>query len=620
MAGQVKITFTGGSLLGEERTIQLDGFAMLGRSHSATVRLKEPDVSGRHLEFRAEADGVYAVCLSRNGFTLNGGAVSEGDSRKISVDDVVMLGSRVRFRVDAVLDDSRDDVPEVSTFATRAADPGATATIATQFAKADEVPVPEGATFATMMADASVIAAAGASAESLRGSVEETPLDEANSVSAPAPAPVARPPLDDSPTQDEGDNVETSVDAAADFGLPPYSPDDQPTGSRTGLSDGETVEMKTRQASMDEIFRMKRMLELKKRFRMKMIVFAAFALFSMLGVIVYSRWPRQEQYLTNPVSPGSNDSDFASFVVKSRSGSVDLEVKYPKSPGMIVRESESGIEVSTMTGRDRDVPFRLSFAKRSDLWQLRHSLGEAAEREMDALCGAGYVFFRADDDKYMTAEERSGFFFFEILHKGWCRILTQRGTRFFRKEFTRTEGDMKWHGLLIVFRNGTYVYRLLREIPDSQWARGKYLLREFPNLALYPGFLRRHWESPGEAGLKNSAAPAELRARVRELLDKGWPADWGEITMCTDTLVVKSFEGSKEDREMASSLLAEFRKAKDNAYRLFENRYRIAVSNENKKDVEDVFNACYGAFGNDPLDMRSRSVNDPKEWSCQLSR
>ena len=68
MANEVKITFTGGSLLGEERVLSLETPVLIGRSHSADVRLKEPDVSGRHIELQWVAGGVNAKCLSQHGF------------------------------------------------------------------------------------------------------------------------------------------------------------------------------------------------------------------------------------------------------------------------------------------------------------------------------------------------------------------------------------------------------------------------------------------------------------------------------------------------------------------------------------------------------------------------
>ena len=125
MASQIRITFTSGSLLGEERILALDEPAVLGRSHSAAVRLKEPDVSGKHIEFRDEVDGVSAFCLSRNGFTLNGSIVAEGESRKLRADDVLTLGARVRLRIDTVIAGSAASfaADDEATFATRAYEP-----------------------------------------------------------------------------------------------------------------------------------------------------------------------------------------------------------------------------------------------------------------------------------------------------------------------------------------------------------------------------------------------------------------------------------------------------------------------------------------------------------------
>ena len=628
MVREMKITFTGGMLLGEERTLPVESPILLGRSHSADIRLKEADVSGKHVEIRSSEAGLYATCLSRHGFQWNGLDIAEGESQRLSPGDVVSLGSRVRFRIDGI-SDAAAPTHDSGTLATRAA-VTADGTMATQA-------ILSGSTFATV--PMGVVEDLPSDIEAApRGSLEESPVTDSDSMSAvprmpqqrvssaspemplqpssPAPTAVQSPAptvvpsvVDDSPTED--DPLPSPQAAPMDFSTPP---DDMPTGTDTGSGGGETVEMKTRQASMDEIFRMKRMLETKRRFRRRMVGLAFFFFVSMLGAVVFVRWPRSEKWLSNPTLPGKEEADFASYVVKSKSGNVDMEVKYPRNDQMSVQESDVGLDVSTFTGRDRDVPFRLSFVRRIEDRQLHLSLTDAASEEVKELGEKGYVFFRADDDAIMP-EELDGHFFFELLYPGWCQVQTQRGTIIFRREFVRTDGAMKWHGILLVLRNGRTVYRLLREIPDSCWTRGKFLLRGVPNLALYANFLRRHWESPGDAVLLKGRRVDELIVEVRHLLDRGWVEDWSAISVRIDTLIVMTFNGTLDERKRAFSLLDEFRKAKDKEYRAIENRYFIAQKERDKAGVADTFKKCCGAFGDDSTDLRSRKVNNPKEWS-----
>ena len=623
MASQIKITFTGGSLLGEERTLSLGAPALLGRSHSASVRLKEPDVSGQHLEFRDEPDGVHAVCLGRNGFDLNGTVIPEGESRKVGIGDVLTLGSRVRLRIDAVFagasagsDAGADSDSE--TFATRVFEPDATATVATQFARPDEIAAASAdETFATALADADAVASAPAS---LRGSMDEAPIDEADSVSAMTPphlhAPIS--PADENPTQDE--SATSSVDAAADFGVPDEAADAPTTGSATGLSDGETVEMKTRQASMDEIFRMKRMLEAKKRFRIRMVGFAALVFFVVLGTITFVNWPREERYLSHPTKPGTDIPDISTYEVRSESGSLEMEVDYPNAPGMSKSESASGIEIATFTGKKRNVPFRLSFVRRSDSAQLRLSLAECADAEVKDLKRRGYMFLDSDADSDIDEESRSGFLFFEEEYEGSCAVKMQHGTRFFRHEYVREEGGMKWHGILILLRDRIVVYRLMREIPEDAWTRGGYLVRVDPNINLTDGFLKNRWESSGSFGTVSLNDFDSQAESVRLQLDRGRVGDWSRIGKKIDMLMAMSFSGSADQRKTARNLLDRLRKMKSNLYNEFRMQYEIGLKERNETKMRQAFEACRGAFGGDNLDLRSRRINDPEEWSCQLRR
>ena len=96
----MKIVFTRGSRAGEEISLDMSSPILIGRSHAATVRLTEPDISGRHIEIVVDADGVCAVSLGgHSGFVVNGKTVEKGSSRVLATGDEVSIGSNVRFRV-----------------------------------------------------------------------------------------------------------------------------------------------------------------------------------------------------------------------------------------------------------------------------------------------------------------------------------------------------------------------------------------------------------------------------------------------------------------------------------------------------------------------------------------
>ena len=620
MANEIKITFTDGSLLGEEIVVPLGAPVLIGRSHSADVRLKEADVSGKHIELQWANGGVNAKCLSRHGFQWNGLDIAEGEVQRLSPRDVVTLGSRARFRVDGVSKGGAEESSkpeEGATLATRALTADATA--ATQFMQSGEE------TFATRMGDVTLPSDIEMAP---RGSMKESPVTDADSVIA-VPPPTHVPssaentptiPPDDAPTADDPPPPpvasQPQQDAPADFSIPP---EEAPTGTETGLSgEGETQEMKTRQASMDEIFRMKRMLEAKKRFRRKLLTFSLLAFVALLATIVFVSWSRPEENLSQPVADGTDKPDICQYVVKSPSGGIDMVMDYPNDPRMKVSESPDGIDVSTYTGRDRDAPFRLSFTRRSDMRQYHLSLAESAAQEMAALEKNGYVFLADKDDAHFDSESRDGFLFYEQETPQSCQIPVQQGTRFFRREYQREDGSVKWHGVMILLRDRDVVYRLLREVPDDLWPRARSLFLVDPNLALYAGFLRRRWESPGDAALAGITANASLARSVPVLLKRGLTVDWPRVAREIDALVVSAATGSAESRKQADELLKDFRNIRDRLYFELESRYRNARINGSEDEMNAAYQACRDVFEFDSSDLRSRKVCDPKEWpECQ---
>ncbi len=535
---------------------------------------------------------------------------------------MVSLGSRARFRVDDISRGGAEQGDDASTTATRAFTAGGTE--ATQFAQPG---MTGGGTFATRMAGETLPSDIDSAP---RGSLEESPVTDSDSFAGIPPPPRAAEPeltatvvpaaeavatLDDAPTADDPPDEPfqpAQQDAPADFSIPS---DDAPTGTDTGLSGGgETVEMRTRQASMDEIFRMKRMLEAKKQFRRKLIGFAMLSIAALVATFVFVTWHRPEKELTFPHMTGTDKLDLAKHEIRSPSGAIDMYVYHPNDPRMKVSETKDDIDVATYTGRDRDAPFRLSFSRRTDRRQYRLSLADSAKQEMDALAKKGYVFMAAHHDAHLDPDSRAGFLFFEQETPQACQAKIQQGTRFFRREYLREEGGVKWHGMMTLLRDRDVVYRLLREVPDDLWPRAIRLFQADPNLILCPGFLRRRWESPGDAALADIVADERLERAVADALESRRTVDWPRITREIDALMVAAADGAPDMRKRAASLLASFRKRKDALYLELENRHHRAHLNGDKADMDDSAKKCQGVFESDPSDLRSRKVFDPKEW------
>lgn len=557
MATQLRMTFTSGGNLGEDFRLDLDVPRLLGRTHKAdvVVNASDGDVSGRHLEFVSDGAGAAVRCLSRHGFKLNGEDVGLDEQRPLWKGDEIRIGRRVRIRVDSIGPSGADAEVASDTFATRVADES---------------------TFATH-----------ATAPSPTGTLVETPVGDAKSI-----APTSFTALGAAMDADAA----TAQDATSGGGAEAQSLPGGDAQSFSGTSDGETQVMSTRAGNMDVIRAIAEEKARVRNFRQRMLTLSAFGALAVLGVLVYWRWPSSERWLSHP-------QPIVQHAVKDSVGRTRLFVDYPRSSRTRTSDrANGGIDVETYTGKSSTVPFRLSLDVRRDASELDLSLEDSVNRELAGLVRQGYVFETVGTD--------GGFGFFEWDYPKSCENGgTQRGVRFFRREFTRSDGAGQWHGMLIYFRDADTAYRLLREIPDPEWPRGQWLLREDPNLALYASFLSNQWESPGAQALADysSRDPSGLLKAVDAALARNLPSEWRETALMIDALMLVGMRGNAAIRAEAVGRLERLRKAK----RLF---YDECTARRDCGDREEASARCWGAFGNDAGDLRARRLSNPAEW------
>ena len=521
---KITLTFTGGRQLGDTRTLDLSAPAAVGRSSKAQLRIDDPSnkTSGQHFNIRATDSGVEAVCLGKAGMKVGGRSLVSGDAVALSRGALIELPDGSKLRVDAIsAGDASDET--VLMMDERPTGTGATAfpTAATAYGET------KSATGATVFQTGATAFPTGATAFP------------------------------------NGATAATAYGGAMDAATGPSgaSDSDSPTYDAPSFAGGQTIAGKTRIGNEIEI---RRILERQKReqsFRQKLKSLAIAGAVALVALVVWWRWPTEERWLSHP-------RPIAQHALKDEVGRVEMVVDYPDSGSAHVsRRGDGGIEVLTVTGKRRDVEFRLLFdCRRKEDAQLRLSLEDAAAREVSDLANKGFEFSSPDDDIQLAPGERSGFFFFERKYPLSCEVETLRGVRFFMREFVRSEGGRRWHGILIFFRNGDTAYRLVREIPDGEWERGKKLLRADPNLALYATFLNGQWESPGERALFLERKREDLRQSVDCGLMRKNPSEWERIGREIDTLVVMSWNASAEERRDARQLLEKFRSQSDVFY------------------------------------------------------
>lgn len=609
MADVLKITFTGGDKeLGDDQTLSLAQPILVGRSHTANIRLAEEDVSGRHLLITRESDGIWVENLSKGSRTLvNGQVFASGERRPLAVGDVISMGRRARFRIDAAGESSAASAAKDATLATGFTRPtasatsawadGTRATVATHLTTTATQTTRGPETLATTAFDSDTADVLEGTVPSAEDDDETGPLPFDGETDTRALGPV--PPS-------SADSVTTGVSPADD-----RSTDGDPDS-------GLTQEMKTRPMLQDEIARQKWLYEQRKKFRQLLISFSTLLFLSLLGTVVWLQWPKKERVLSVPQVTATKECDLDNYTMKNAEGPVFL-VDFPRDGRMTKKEDAegAGIEVSTFTGRDRDVPFSLKASRTASADELMLSLAASADAQKKRLAAReGYVFLS-------PADWPAGEFFFESAYPVSCHSpRLMRGSRFSRSEYEIIRSGRKWHGVWFWFRDGETAYQLQHEIPESEWVRGASLLRKDPNLEFYPDFLEQRWESPGREGLVRGADVNQLLTSVSDELALVEPrvVNWPWVKQALDTLMVRTWQASPGEQKRVRDLYARFRKQQDVKYLRFRVQFENAktLGSDGVARMQEVRENCRSVFGEDRSDRRFELINDLENWSCQV--
>lgn len=575
MDGIWRLTAIGGAENGMSFELSADREMLVGRTHSADVRLTEGDVSGRHLRIFTR-DGVPMVVSDTKTSTtqLNGRELGNGEEAVVAAGDVLSLGKRIRLRIDEAPASVASASPEDSvTGATRWTEsefsvPVATLqeeTVATRFADMDET-VALGAT--ASFASSPVLG----QDETIATSFHSTGHRE---MSLPAETTVS----------DTGHGGFATLDSA-------MANDDGETevlgGSYDFNDEGKTVAAETQVAPAEliEELRRKDMRKQKGRRAFVALAMAVFAGF-MVALWFLTRSDVEADSMAFPKKPDGSP-DVARYFLKDDSGRNLLYVDYPRNPKMSITESPDGAGVSVVSfmGRDRDVPFFLQIDAQKRPEELEIDLMTSLKRWFSRMeaSGQGLIF-----DERMKDEVRQQFF--EDVYPTCCELPNcLYGVKFVRFDYKRARSDAGkdvWHGVALYFRLGDTVYVHRREIPEFYWARGGYRIMKDPNIAIFSNFTESYWESPGISDLPVNKSSAELMAIVRASLAKERASDWRFVKKSIDALLVKSWRNDPKTRDLALGCLRQFRDVLKVYYYQKYNAYANAKSNRfDKKAVK----------------------------------
>lgn len=670
MSDKLCITFTGGSRLGDEVVVAFGRGVLVGRSHVAQIRVMESDVSGKHLEIFKDGGGFAVRNLSRFGSTVDGVVLSDGSTASVRVGSVIEIGAQVRFRIDALPRpggreahptpnagvDGGNTVGTIAPGETQATVFADGATVATRMGvlpSKDVVAVAVGSidesatidAFSTSDGGESVVSGAngGAAAANFgdEPETEDSPPSPAPSVPPSPPAVdfdrgedvVTAPLPPESPLDTlRGNPLDTMTDArgSTDFissdGVPqeagqpafgagqPVFGEDQSVTEADETSDGETQELNTRIGSLEEILDRKRQLDRKAAAKhWKFMGWLALVLVGLAVVWFANANRRNVTDVEGPFLP-DGELDVVDEDVLDAAGTPEVFLEYPRDDRMeVIRSADSNeVEVTSYLGRDRDVPFRIVFSKKRDAGELKISLVESFLRWESSLKEAGFAFA----PRYGRPLEIE---FWETF-SGWQEIEKPSGIPFVRSEYTRTMGEVIWHGFCYRLRCGDVVYSLRTEIPESYWKRGGYRLRRVPFMGLYRGFIDRQWDSPGPDGLLTNVSEDALVARIRHEFTANSTRTWATLEKMIDTLLMLTWGKETANAKSALAYLDDFQERKSQFYNERQFAYMTATRNDQEKRMRQIVEDCRAVFSVLRRERRYYLVNNAEVWPCQKVR
>lgn len=612
MSDKLRITFTGGERIGDTLDVDMVGGSVLvGRSHSAVVRLKEADVSGKHLEIVRTADGFRLRNLSRFGSKVDGKHLAEGEEAPLRRGSVVEIGARERFRVDALSSGGGDTTTGFMTEGGAATAAGGT--VATVYGGDDTVATRAGTlpTNIAAVSSASVEESATRDAFSVVGSSVSSAAEEAEPEGvlgiADDAATADNPPVD----PPFGDADETAHSSGFIATKPQgIAIDDEEQG------DGETQELRTRAGSIEEILERKRQLErnvTKKHWKFGMLV--TLFLVVLAGVWYFTASRKHVEDAEGPFR-ANGELDTAEIRVLDANGEELAFIEHPRDDrAEIVRSADSNqIEVASFLGRDRDIPFRIFFSRSEDRSELELSLVDSFEKWMRREAeDVGFAFSA-------LGTRRAEVEFWEDVFPGWMEVETQCGIPFVRSEYTRTVGSTLWRGVAYRLRSGSVVFSFRTEIPEMFWRRAGYRLRGAPFVGFGRSFIDRQWDSPGTARFVSGYGEDELVDLIRHELTAEGQRTWPLLEKWIDTLLAmtwgKQTPNAKSAREFNDAFLARKTAFYNERYLAYDS----ARLGRDEKGMRRIFEDCRDMFLSLKRDRRYYKVNNPEEWKCQSPR
>lgn len=506
-----RIRFTRGTLAGQ--LFPLGGEpVILGRSHTCSIRLMEPDVSARHVMLSVSPKGVGMEVISSRRTVLDGTALKTGDRVPVKAGQGVTMGGTASFEVECYLSDG------------------------------DATEMPMGGDLPTGFPDATRKPSPG------RGAV--------------LPAPVAEPPTGARPdtrlpVKLTGADTKTAFrrqarvagtaypgTTATQAAPPPIAGGEETEGTEAFAAAGDATQvLRTRAATPQELAYMRELHNKKRRRRLWARLALGLCLTGMAaGVYVWLALHAQEETLSVPPAADEKarktwnlmDSDLRDLKPEETASGDTIYFNYPfvedKTTVTVVspKNGKTVWKVRTWVGRDRDVPLNLELAAERRMDSLDQDLPQAFDAWAGQLQGMGIEKQRQLETDFFGDDPG---------------IPCLRWT--YRRTATADEKD-DWTGVLSFFRLQDICFAYFREVPRTEELRAESLL--LPTQTFFnadPGIVTNRWM--GMAGDRQYRDSLEvLKKSVKELLTRNMATEWEEIEDKLTVILIRTFRKREE--------------------------------------------------------------------------
>ena len=544
-----QLRFIEGENVGQVVPLGADAVA-IGRSHSSTVQLHTPDVSGKHVRLSVSDQGVVLDNFSSRITTVDGAALATGQNVALVAGQVIGLGSVVKFTLEAL--------PDAPSAPSAPAAPPA-------------VPADDDATVPPPPSAPAVPAPAPA----VPSDDDATVLPPPSVPAAPSPAPAA--PSDDDATVLPPPNAPAPAAVAAPPSAPAPQPPPPPAVPEAG---DETIAMQTRMASPEELEFLKSSHE-KKQFRkvgawlfglgaVVAIVLTVYYCFYYRTPEKYVSWPKNAQGIQLEAFAEMPDCPY----------SKDLQLKYPVVDGLtLVDGSQAGrLVIKSALGKYHDVPLQLTLEYFQD----------AASLTQDRL---------ATLEQWMASKTASSQNWNFDLVQPLSFYMESQGVPYLCVPYSRTEENESYTGFAVQIRNADWVFVLTKEVPTRDRWRAESYIQQVAFFAFSPKFVSEHWE--GTANYQEAPVQFTL-SEAKSLLQRNSETVWNKAEyLLRSVLCLACRDRDAAAQTAALELLKDLRQKQNEYYNRSKIAWRLARTNRDQKEQDRIANDLKAVFSSE---------------------